>query len=225
MMRIITTAKQNIVLKLLFSASLVLMSCFSGNINAQNIQGEFIGGFNLSQVDGDEVVGFRKIGLNGGVGAALPLGKSWFVSVETLFNQKGAYKKYPPNTNNPNLPYYNLRLNYAEIPLLIHYNDKDQVTAGLGISYSRLVSIRETEHGVLIDWPSSTGPYKSEDFNFLIDFRFRAFWKVHFNFRYAYSLGKIRTRDYDNGTNTWSRDQYNNLLSFRLVFVFNEKLK
>ncbi|HBG71358.1 MAG: hypothetical protein A2W93_13955 [Bacteroidetes bacterium GWF2_43_63] len=225
MMKIFTTAKKNIGLKLLFSASLVLMFCCPGIMHAQNIQGEFIGGFNLSQVDGDEVVGYRKIGFNGGVGAALPLGKSWFVSVETLFNQKGAYKKYPPNSNNLNLPYYNLRLNYAEIPMLIHYNDRDQITIGLGLAYSRLVSMRETEHGVLIDWATSTGPYKSEDLNILVDFRLRAFWKVHFNFRYAYSLGKIRTRDYNNTVSTWSRDQFNNLLSFRLVFVFNEKLK
>lgn len=210
---------------LLRLTALLLPVALMQPVLSQNIRGEFISGFNLAQVDGDEVVGYRKIGFNGGVGAALPLGRNWFVSVETLFNQKGAYKKFPPNNNNPGLPYYNLRLNYAEIPLLIHYNDKDQITAGMGVSYGRLVSMRETEHGVLIDWPTSTGPYSSEDFNILVDFRFRAFWKVHFNFRYAYSISKIRTRYYDNGASTWERDQFNNLLSFRLVFVFNEKLK
>ena len=208
-----------------FAAFMLLLTASSCNLCAQNIRGEFIGGFNLAQVDGDEVVGYRKIGFNGGVGAALPLGKSWFVSVETLFNQKGAYKKYPQNSTNLNLPYYNLRLNYAEIPLLIHFNDRDQITAGLGVSYGRLVSMRETEHGSLIDWQTSTGPYKSEDFNILVDFRFRVYWKLHFNFRYAYSISKIRTRYYDNGVSTWTREQYNNLLSFRLIFVFNEKLK
>lgn len=207
------------------AAFMLLFVVISDYNQAQNIRGEFIGGFNLSQVDGDEVVGYRKIGFNGGVGAALPLGKNWFVSVETLFNQKGAYKKYPQNSTNLNLPYYNLRLNYAEIPLLIHFNDRDQITAGLGVSYGRLVSMRETEHGSLIDWPTSTGPYKSEDFDILVDFRFRVFWKLHFNFRYAYSISKIRTRYYDNGVNTWTREQYNNMLSFRLIFVFNEKLK
>jgi len=203
----------------------LLLLCSIMPVKAQSIRGEFIAGFNLSQVDGDEVVGYRKPGFNGGVGAALPFGEHWFVSVETLFNQKGAYKKYPPNTNNLNLPYYNLRLNYAEVPMMIHYNDKDQITAGLGFSYGRLVSMREVEHGVEIDWPSGNGPYKTDDVNFLIDFRFRAFWKVHFNFRYAYSVAKIRTRIYDNGTSSWTRHQYNNLLTFRLVFVFNEKLK
>jgi len=192
---------------------------------AQAIQGEFITGMNLTQVDGDEVVGYRKPGLNAGVGAELPLGKNWSVSIETLFSQKGAYKKYPENTTNLNLPYYNLRLNYAEIPLMIHYNDKDQITGGFGFSYGRLVSMKEVEHGTTIDWQTSTGPYDRDDFELILDVRFRVYWKLHLNFRYAYSISKIRTRDYSTLTRVWTRDQYNNLLTFRLIFIFNEKLK
>ncbi|MPM29457.1 hypothetical protein SDC9_75997 [bioreactor metagenome] len=210
---------------LLLPNMLLLLLCIPFGAQSQNIRGEFITGFNMTQVDGDEVVGYRKIGFNGGAGAALPLGKSWFISIETLFSQKGAYKKYPPNSTNLNLPYYNLRLNYAEVPLMIHYNDKDQITAGLGFSYGKLVGMKEVEHGSEIDWGTTTGPYNSDDYNIIIDFRFRAIWKVYFNFRYAYSISKIRVRDYNNGTNTWSREQFNNLLSFRLVFVFNEKLQ
>jgi len=202
---------------------LLLFMFLQNSIYAQNIRGEFIGGFNLAQVDGDEVVGYRKIGFNGGFGAALPFSKNWYVSVETIFNQKGAYKKYPLNSNNLSLPYYNLRLNYAEIPLLVHYNDKNQITAGLGLSYGRVVSMREIEHGNQIKWNSVSGPYNTDDFNILVDFRLKAVWKLYFNFRYAYSVSKIRTRHFDNSVNTWTRKQYNNLISFRLIFIFNEK--
>lgn len=218
--------RQKTQIRLLLPYALVAVLFFiSVKSGAQNIRGEFISGFNMTQVDGDEVVGYRKIGFNGGAGAALPLGKNWYVSIETLLSQKGAYKKYPQNSTNLNLPYYDLRLNYAEIPLMIHYNDKDQITAGLGVSYGKLVGMKEVEHGSEIDWSTTTGPYNSDDYNIILDFRFRAIWKVYFNFRYAYSMSKIRVRDYDNGTNIWSRDQYNNLLSFRLVFMFNEKLQ
>jgi len=213
----------------LFAASLILvLLCLSGrpyNAAAQAIQGEFITGMNLAQVDGDEVVGYRKPGLNAGVGAALPLGKNWSVSIETLFSQKGAYKKYPENTTNLSLPYYNLRLNYAEIPLMIHYNDKDQITGGIGFSYGRLVSMKEVEHGTTIDWQTSTGPYDRDDYEVILDVRFRLYWKLHLDFRYAYSMSKIRTRDYTTLTSTWTRHQYNNLLTMRLIFIFNEKLK
>ncbi|PLW93687.1 MAG: hypothetical protein C0592_05335 [Marinilabiliales bacterium] len=195
-------------------------------VHAQSIRGEIITGFNMTQVDGDEVVGYRKIGANLGVGAMLPLGQSnWIISIETLFNQKGAYKKFPVEYDTLPYPYYNLRLNYAEVPLMIHYNDKDQMTFGAGFSYGRLVFLKEVEHGSQIDWTTATGPYKRGDYNFLIDVRFRVIAGLHFNLRYAYSISKIRTRTFNNAaTGTWTRDQFNNLLTFRLIYVFNEKI-
>lgn len=188
----------------------------------QSIRGELIAGCNLAQVDGDEVVGFKKIGGNFGVGAMLPFNDHWAISIETLFNQKGAYKKYPVEYDTLDYPYYNLKLNYAEVPILFHYNDKDVMTFGGGFSYGRLVFMQETEHGQVVDWQTRTGPYDRGDWNFLIDVRFRMYKNLHFNFRYAYSLNKIRTRTFSNASGTWTRDQFNNMLSFRIMFVFNE---
>lgn len=210
---------------MLKSMGLVMLFLISGQLTAQSIRGELIGGFNLAQVDGDEVVGYRKPGFNAGVGAALPLGGNWFLSIETLFNQKGAYRKYPNEYNDSlDLPYYNLRLSYADIPLLIHYNDKNKVTFGAGFSFGRLVQMKEIEHGRTIDWNTTNGPYDSGDWNILIDLRFRMWWKLYFNFRYAYSIDKIRTRTFHAGVETWTRNQFNNLLTFRVVMVFNEKI-
>ncbi|NLL28533.1 MAG: PorT family protein [Bacteroidales bacterium] len=195
------------------------------NIFAQSFQGKIICGLNLAQVDGDEVVGYRKPGFNTGVGAAFPFGKSWLVSLETIFNQKGAYKKFSPDDRfNAVLPYYNLRLNYAEIPLLIQYNDKNIVTGGIGFSYGRLVSGKEIEHGVKIDWKNNS-PYSKNDFNVLVDVSFRVYQKMHFNFRYAYSMYRIRNRIFDNTVSVWERKQYNNLISFRIMYIFNDNYK
>ncbi|MBN2730739.1 MAG: PorT family protein [Bacteroidales bacterium] len=206
--------------KLLISLILLLIGVFT---QAQSIRGQIITGFNMSQVDGDEVVGYKKIGANLGVGAMLPMGKHWLISIETLFNQKGAYKKYPVEYDTLPYPYYNLRLNYAEVPIMIHYNDKDVLTFGTGFSYGRLVFMKEIEHGSQIDWPTRTGDYNRGDWNFLFNVRFRMYYGLHFDIRYAYSLVKIRTRTFSNATGMWTRDQFNNTLSFRLVYVFNEK--
>ncbi len=191
---------------------------------AQNIRGEIITGFNLTQVDGDEVVGYKKIGAQLGAGAILPLGKSsWLISIETLFNQKGSFEKYPVEKDTLPLPYYNLRLNYAEVPLLIYYNDKDQLTFGAGVSYGRLTYLKEIEHGKKIDWKKKIGPYKKDDWNIIVNIRLRLYKGLHCDFRYSYSMSRIRTRTFINPSGTWSRGQFNNMLSFRVVYVFNEK--
>ena len=112
---------------------------------AQSILGSFSAGVNLTQVDGDEVYGFHKVGFNGGPSAIIPFGKHWSVSIETLFSQKGSYQK--PQFNDSLTYEYRLNLNYVEVPVLIHFEDKKLICGGVGISWSRLVGVKEWEHG------------------------------------------------------------------------------
>jgi hypothetical protein len=181
---------------------------------------------NLSQVDGDEVYGFKKIGLNIGAGVMIPFDKKgkWDVSIEALYSQKGANQKRQ-YTDSIITGEYRVNLNYVEIPVLVMFTDKDFISAGAGFSWGRLVGAREWEHGVLIEsTTASSGTYSKNDFCILADFRIRIYKGLKFNLRYAYSLVKIRTRKFENlAGNTWTREQYNNVISFRLIYVFNEK--
>ncbi len=197
------------------------MLLFSNEIAAQIIKGQAIAGFNLSQVDGDEVYGFKRIGANFGAGAMIPFGKNWDVSIEATFNQKGAFQKaqYNDSLNGA----YKLRLNYVEIPVLIHYTDKDFISAGVGVSFGRLVGVNEWEHDVKTDTDLNSGTYDQNDFCFVGDLRLRAYGPLIVNLRYQYSLVKIRTREFTNlAGDTWERDQFNNVISFRLIYMFNE---
>jgi hypothetical protein len=71
---------------------IVIFVIFSvhGNLSAQRIKGAVIAGMNLSQVDGDEVYGYNKVGLNAGASAILPVGKWFSFSIETVYSQKGS---------------------------------------------------------------------------------------------------------------------------------------
>ena len=181
-------------------------------------------GMNLTQVDGDEIYGYKKPGFNVAASTMYPFAKHWYLSLEVAFSQKGAYQKYP-FTEDPTrgLPFYNLRLDYVEIPFLLHFEDRKVAMLGAGISYNRLVRAKEIEWGVPTGTTARNGVYSIDDWNAMVDVRIRLWKSLRLNFRYAYSMRKIRTRHFSNiAGDEWYRDQYNNILTFRLVYTFNE---
>jgi len=134
--------------------------------SAQRFIGGVAAGINFTQVDGDEVFGYHKVGCNGGPYVKLMLDEKqrFSVTMELLYTQKGAAKRYPvPNgisvargdtaLIDPNYPeedmkfFYKLRTDYLEIPLLVHYDDpRSKVSIGIGVAWSRLVYIKEIQH-------------------------------------------------------------------------------
>jgi len=150
----------------LFCFSAFLLFCFSAS--AQRFIGGIAAGINLTQVDGDEVFGYYKVGFNGGPYLKLMVDKKqcFSVTMELLYTQKGAQKKYPgpiPQEYchplgdtaffDPRYPeydkkfFYKLRTDYIEIPVLFHYDDpRSKVSIGVGVAWSGLVYIKESVH-------------------------------------------------------------------------------
>jgi hypothetical protein len=242
-------------------------------LHAQIIKGEVFLGGNACQVDGDECYGYKKLGIHAGAGALIPITSFMDIGLEVLFNQKGAYKR-DAITSNSTYPYaYNLKLNYAEVPLMIYLTDKDKYSIGIGVSYGRIVGLNEKNNGIptgialgdgLLHWreneenlpdishvsdinelaeivyaagfPDTTYissvvansiSYKARDFNICADLRFRLWEGIHAELRYQYSLRPIRTRMFYEDAN-WIlanqiRLQYNNTITLRVVYIFNER--
>ncbi len=191
-------------------------------LKAQVFQGEVIGGFNLTQVDGDEVYGYHRIGAQLGLAAILPI-KKWDITLETLFSQKGSFRRsnYPGDSLNGQ---YDLRLNYVEVPLLVHYTDRQVIGAGIGFSYGRLVYAKEIEHKGNGTPYSDSVKFNKDDFNFVAEVQFRIHRGLKFDIRFSYSILPIRQRTYYlNVPEPFTRKEYNNALTFRLVYVFNDK--
>lgn len=227
-----------------FSVFFFLIFCLSFGASAQRFLGAFSFGGNVSQVDGDEVYGYRKYGFNFGPSVIMPFGKDgkFSVTMELLFSQLGAYQKgeysndtlidttflkqrnfFPPDG-------YNLRLNYVQIPVIVHYTDNNVIAAGIGLQYGQLLSFDEWE-----DLNDARGLFRTDTANFynssdlevVADARLRIYKRLWLNFRYSYSLFSIRPKTYINpfvNTSQWTRQEYNNVISFRLVYIFNEKL-
>jgi hypothetical protein len=225
--------------KILFILAFLLSLCVARTAHAQWIYGAVSAGMNLSQVDGDEEYGYKKIGFNGGPSVIKPLGKNrnWSITMELLFSMKGSRQgsEYPANdTIVDSVNYYDgykLNLDYVEIPLMVHYTDKKVIAGGVGFSYGQRVGYKELEdHNLTTGWQEmdSASTYSNFDLSVLADLKIRIWKRLWLNGRFSYSLLPIRTRVFSVPATpvdkTWERKQYNNVISIRLTYVFNEPL-
>jgi len=194
-------------------------------VQGQKIKASLLAGMNLAQVDGDEVYGFNRPGLNLGLQAMAPLGSNLFLTLETNYSQKGAYQG-PQSIDETYTAEYDLKLNYVEVPVILHYNDKDILTAGLGFAYARLLDEYEEENSGNTDPYIETKGFKENDWLALFDLQFRVYKSFYANIRYSYSMFPIRSRRFTAVAvpdNSWVRQQYNNILMFRIAYRINEK--
>ena len=214
----------------------------------QRFIGSIIAGCNASQVEGDDVRGYKKFGAVGGASVMVALDKKmqWFLTVELLYTQKGSRSagtrafdttNYAPgmfldvNRNvdfHPSAKYKcRLDLDYVEVPVIFHYEDWHTGCAiGLGVAWGRLVRAQEWYNGFKRNTSIYSGTYRTSDWSILADLKFMIYKGLKLEFRFQYSLRPIRNFviEYSNlAQNTEYKKQHNNLFSVRLIYSFNEK--
>lgn len=207
-------------------------------VQAQRIHAFVSSGITASQIEGDELRGFKQIGYTGGVGALTSISSNnrWGISIEALFSQRGSH-------SSGNTRYYlyglDIRSNYIEIPLLLHWQDRHGgMLLGAGVSYGRLV---RQPHGTVSFNPTFFVPdttdkdFLSSDFMVVADARFTIWRGLQLNLRWQHSLIPVK-RDWtfrrfdgyeaDSEGNpverwkTWSNNCYNHSLVLRLIWQF-----
>jgi hypothetical protein len=199
---------------------LLFAFCFfcAVSASAQRFIGGIAAGMNITQVDGDEVFGYYKVGFNGGPYVKLMLDKQqrFSVTMELLYTQKGAVKKSSgtyverialgdsalideryPKSNKKYM--YNLQTDYLEIPILFHYDDpRSKICIGFGFFFSRLVYIKEMQWDFRLPDSVSgarrlttsvnSGRYYKNDWGIIADLKIPIYKGLKFNFRFQYSL-------------------------------------
>ena len=224
------------------SAQLLFVFVFAvawQNGYGQLFKGEVFLGGNLSQVEGDMVKGYKKVGFCGGLGIQFPFhfssassAKPWAVSMEIFFAQRGARERnlnYDPRDTMYGFVTqykfkYLLKTNYVCLPFMLHYTEKERYTIGMGLSYNRLFSCDEMEFDVPQTY-DSIPRFKPYDLMYVLDLRCRIWQQLKLGFRFEYSLLSLRTRTFSKAVyyEEGAKKQYNNTLSLYLVYVFNEK--
>ena len=257
--------------KLVIIALALLTITPLSSLKAQIVKGEVFFGGNATQVDGDECYGYKRFGIHAGAGAMIPVTNFMDVGLEVLYNQKGAFKRDSIQHGSSFTHSYDLRLNYAEIPVMVYFTDKNKYSLGLGLSYGRIVGISEkidhhsTGIGIgdghlhwkegydgpdlgkvktlsqledifyhqgfhdtipISQYVCNSNSYTPSDLSFCASLRFR-FWKgFHAELRYQYSIKSIRTRihyrEFPEINPHHVSLQHNNVLTLRIVYIFNE---
>jgi hypothetical protein len=220
------------------------------DIAAQRFIGSVIAGANFSQIEGDNVHGYYKVGFNGGLGLTLPVNRkqTWQVSLEMLYSMKGSVKRlrhrnwgvlkpYSPSLSDVDwsVPMdstvkCNIGLDYVQIPVMVHYEDTySGCTFGLGFAWSRLVRAHEIYDGYTRTVTARSNTYKKSDWSIIADINIRLYKNLNLNLRFDYSLVPIREEKYYH-VRTGEADPerplhkyHNNVLSARLVYYINEK--
>ena len=117
---------------------------------AQSFNAGLIAGATFSQVDGDSYYGFHKVGFTAGTYVSLPVANHFALQMELKYTQMGAHSS-AKEIIEYNYPAYNLRLHYAEIPLMLRYDfghftvygkSLDNLALELGLSLDFLLKYR-----------------------------------------------------------------------------------
>ncbi|MFN3940751.1 MAG: outer membrane beta-barrel protein [Chitinophagales bacterium] len=168
-------------------------------------------GFNASQVDGDNLAGFNKIGLNTGALAHINFNRQWSLGFELLFTQKGSGTF--PNADQQDT--YKLTLNYAEVPVFVTFNDKSRMLFQAGFAYGRLFKIKEIING--IENLNNEDAFEKDELSYLFGATVLVGENKHFgiNIRYAGSITSI-----GKSSNPQVSGLINRLIALRGIYCF-----
>lgn len=191
------------------------------SLQAQRFEGGFVAGINASQLDGDNLSGYNKIGGLGGFWVKFPFNKKWLAGLEFLFTQKGAIRKIDSATLVSNFQFDKFRLNYLELPLFAEYTYK-KFGFQAGITTAYLLSATVYDFTGKQNYKSKLKPFET---GLLLGAAYQINPLLQLQIRFQYSINSIAAGDnhhiFNNGQNNkLILGLYNNLLNLSVKYRF-----
>lgn len=154
---------------------------------AQKFESGVIAGFNATQIDGDKLAGYNKIGLNSGVFVYYPFSGKWRLQTEFLYSNKGAKQIIDDNNIGNTTTFLRLNCHYIDIPFLLGYSwKKFNFQAGLSGAYL-FKAIREDFSRT----SDVTGDLKRGEFAYLLRAEYDLSERWAANAGFSYSLNCV----------------------------------
>lgn len=185
-------------------------------VTAQRFEGGLLGGFNATQVEGDNFKGYHKPGILAGFYVQTDIASAIFTGMEIKYSQKGSRKKIKPKDPEPEK--YIMRLGYVDIPVFIGFRTSDKGSVVAGISAGYLVHGKEfDEYGEFA--PEDRHAFNEIDLQPFLGFQFDMLDQVKLDLRFALSVLPIRGQPGENATSYyWLNNQFNNVISLALYY-------
>lgn len=190
-------------------------------------KGLFSAGLNACQVDGDDAAGYNYLGAHVGVGTLVKFHKHLSVSMEIVYNMKGAQRRLFGNNSADSS--FRLVHDYVQVPILLNVHDKRIVIFSAGVSLGYMVRYKQMINGKDYTNPDASAPIATQFLQEPRKFDVCAEAGLHFVIKEQFALGcrfsysMIGMRDALPATKV--NRQYNNVLTFRFMYILNPKKK
>ncbi len=198
--------------------------CAAQNIFSTDDTRIFYGGLhlgaNFSQVDGDGFSGYHKVGIAGGAAVYVRFLGTFGASLGLGYAQKGSSEARITGTAiGPAVFRYRIHLEYAELPLLLHYFSPGRFHYSGGFSYSRLVNSKEEAEDINpIRISPELYPFRKQDWSGILGITYRIYGQWFISGQYQYTIGSIRSEPFIPPGFGYGR-QRNNVMGLRLLYV------
>lgn len=182
------------------------------SVQAQNFGGGLIAGVSTSQVAGDMLGGFKKIGMLTGVYTNLEVKGNLKLQFEIIYIEKGSRNPNIYESNHPNYQKIEIILSYIEMPLTVNLQQKENLGIELGIlpAFNMSSSLNSThEKNIAVPNPQ----YKKYDLGVCAGINYHITDNIILNTRISNSIIPIRPHT-SGATFGWNKGQYNTVLSF-----------
>jgi hypothetical protein len=145
---------------------------------AQEFGGGIIAGLTVTQVSGDNLGGFDKLGIYSGFYTYLSISEQWRFQMELYYINKGSRDGSDDGGN-----FYRLNLQTVEMPLLFQYNYSESVYFDFGPALSILANSSESDIAGMLEqefYPLSVTGIAGVGyrFNYNISFSVRGQWSL-----------------------------------------------
>lgn len=184
---------------------------------AQLFKGGLVGGISFAQIEGDDVAGYNKLGLNAGAIVAVDLNENLEISMEILYAQKGSASGF--GGRQQFIDDFRIIHDYVEVPFVLNFKDKNGMNFGVGLSPSRHIRSRYIEGGVdvseVLELPDN--PISLWDFGVIANLAYRMNNYSQVNLRATVSLFPYQQRYSIN--RAAETGQFNNAITLRYLFL------
>lgn len=190
-------------------------------LSAQNFRGGLRAGITMTQISGDDLGGFHKLGAYAGgfVNWRFVQNEHWYIQPEINFVMKGSssYLKADKNGNiNPNGKYV-LTLYYVEVPALAKYRVIKGFEVEFGPTFGVLFASTEKDaNGKMV----GRMPFRWFELCALggVSYLFKEHYGL--NIRYVQTLVPVRVCDEGHSNYRCNKKQFNSELAFSFFYQF-----